>query len=242
MKGAPRSLIVTGSDSSHFRSLINLLRSITFFEPDRQVEVFNLGMTPSEVSEIAEISTLINVVNFEFENYPGFFNIRSSAGEYAWKPEIIWSVFKNASKNVIWMDAGNLVTGKLRLVDQVIYSDNIFILYSTGTLRQWTFPSTLDQMEVPKHFLDLPQHSAACIGFKRESRSAVPLLETWKNLAHQKNVIAPVGSNRTNHRQDQSLISILIYQDKYLRRKITSRLRIRFSQKDLGFKIQQDVD
>jgi hypothetical protein len=54
-----------------------------------------------------------------------------------------------------------------------------------------------------------------------------------KQCALEKERIAPVGSNRHYHRQDISLLSILVYQ---------MRLQLRLFAFRLGFDCQQDAD
>ena len=65
------------------------------------------------------------------------------------------------------------------------------------------------------------------------NQEAREIIHKWKELALVKECIAPVGSNRSNHRQDQSILSILIYQSTLWQKMATSLL---------GVKVHQDID
>jgi hypothetical protein len=58
-------------------------------------------------------------------------------------------------------------------------------------------------------------------------------LEEWAAACENKEVIAPVGSSRANHRQDQSVFSILYY--KYVGSDAVSNVF-------LGYTIHNDSD
>ena len=42
-------VILTGSDSTHFNSLVNLLKSLMKYENNSQIKVINLGMNTREI-------------------------------------------------------------------------------------------------------------------------------------------------------------------------------------------------
>ena len=42
-------LILTGSDSTHFNSLVNLLKTLIAYEPNTEVVIINLGMSKNEI-------------------------------------------------------------------------------------------------------------------------------------------------------------------------------------------------
>jgi len=53
--------------------------------------------------------------------------------------------------------------------------------------------------------------NTAVMGFNRESLYCMQLIWEWKQLSQLCDLISPNGSNRQNHRQDQSLISLIYY-------------------------------
>jgi hypothetical protein len=56
--------------------------------------------------------------------------------------------------------------------------------------------------------------TAGILGVKK-TKLNTNLLFDWSKYSEQKEIIAPIGSNRLNHRQDQSVLSLLFY--KYYR-------------------------
>jgi hypothetical protein len=78
-----------------------------------------------------------------------------------------------------------------------------------------------------------PNLNGACIAFDMRSTVGVQLVKEWADCAMVRECIAPEGSSRANHRQDQSLLTILAYR---VGRSPEA------SNKYLGYEIQQDVE
>ena len=85
--------IVTGSDFTHFDSIINLLKSISLYEPNSKIVVYNLGFYDSQLTYLEDNYTNIEIITFDFDKYPLFFSERSRTdnklGSYAWKSAIV---------------------------------------------------------------------------------------------------------------------------------------------------------
>lgn len=64
-------------------------------------------------------------------------------------------------------------------------------------------------MHLENHELEKRNRSGGVVGFCYSSKLARQILGKWKNLSLKKNYIAPQGSSRSNHRQDQSILSCL---------------------------------
>ena len=48
----PEFILVTGADSSHYKSLLNFLTSVSHFEPNCKVVVYDLGFSDSEIKNL----------------------------------------------------------------------------------------------------------------------------------------------------------------------------------------------
>jgi len=204
-----RCTIVTGASSNHFHCLRNLLVTVRHSCPDAVVVVYDLGLSGDEASEIG--STGVELRRFDFARYPEYMNIALNAGEYAWKPVIFHEVLEDFGSLVMWLDAGNLVVRDLTLVWLWIRRYGILTPHSAGDLREWTHPKTLQHMNVPAEDLDKPNRNAALVGLNADYPWARQLCLDWRNAALCRDCIAPQGSSRENHRQDQALLSILFY-------------------------------
>jgi len=204
--------IVTGADSSHFRSLLGLLSSVQRYEPSAEVVVWDLGLSPSQRAEVLEQFRSIQLKTFNFDLYPQYFDIKQNSGEYAWKPVVIDLEVSSARRIVIWLDAGCRITSRLRWFRRYTKALGVYSPYSAGSLRDWTHPETLSNLNVPTEFFDRKMFCGGVVGVDPTSAQSVALIRQWSECAHSPACIAPPGSNRSNHRQDQSVLSCLLHQ------------------------------
>jgi Protein of unknown function (DUF1647) len=201
--------IVTGSDITHAKSLLNLLSSIKRHAPTANVIVYDLGLTTAQRRNLIRKFDC-TLKTFDFSAYPAYFNIRIAAGEYAWKPTIIAEVAKQHSGVVWWMDAGNIITESLTPTFQNILETGFFYSSSGGTIGKWTHPAMLKYFNLPEDWKTGDEMLAATsVAFDTQNKLALKLLMDWAKFALIKECIAPEGSNRTNHRQDQALLAVL---------------------------------
>ena len=112
--------MVTGADSSHEKSLVQLLRSVEKHEPDLTVIVYDLGLTRNLKDQLIRDFKRVQLRTFKFDRYPTYFDIKINAGEYAWKPVIVHEVLNEFKCSVCWMDAGNLITGPLFYIKRIV--------------------------------------------------------------------------------------------------------------------------
>ena len=229
--------IITGADSSHSKSLMNLLDSVFLFENSAEVSVWDLGLTESERVELHRRFPEIELKKFKFEGYPDYFNIKVNAGEYAWKPEIIFQEAQDSNSLLLWLDAGNKLTGKLTWIRKFIKADGYYSPYSTGTIIDWTHKSMLEKFNLDRKFYFRPNLNGAIVGFDPDSEVGKNLLTKWRSCANDKFCIAPEGSNRSNHRQDQSALTCLAYSGNIVPLKMFRVIR-----PWLKIKIHQDID
>lgn len=231
-------ILSSASDTSHAKSLVQWLKSVAKHESRTQVFIYDLGLTPEEKDMLKEIHPRTTLRTFDFEKYPAHFNIRIAAGQYAWKPAIIHELVKEFDQPVCWMDAGNLVTQPIVRIRKIL-SCGFYSPSSRGCIRDWTHPSTLKALNFPNSLLNEKNRNGACIAFNPNIPEAKGLLESWYQAALDKDIIAPEGSNRSNHRQDQALLSALFYLSPLRKKKL---LRSKLTQYKFSFKTHQDLE
>jgi hypothetical protein len=229
--------IVTGADSSHFKSLLNLLNSIQKFEPETPVTIWDLGFTDSEIGFIDSAYPNYFVKKFDYSKYPSHFNIKVKAGEYAWKPTIIFEEFKVTDGILLWLDGGDVLTRKLFWIKKFITKTGFFSPYSLGTIKQWTHHKMIQNFELKNALLNKPNLNGAIVGFDSKSKEATNLLNAWYECAQNVDCIAPEGSSRENHRQDQAALTCLAYKQRMVPNGFYAVIR-----SPLGIKIHQDAD
>lgn len=226
--------IVTGADASHGASLGQFVASVVRHEPEARLIVYDLGLDQTHRSAIAATAPRATLKRFAFERYPDWFDIRVSAGQYAWKPVIVATELKDAPGPLVWMDAGNVLLGRLhRLYGHVarlgFYSPN-----SSGDLAQWTHPGTLAHLGLTVDWTAGRRNvNGACVAFAPAHPQARALAETWAELAQVREAIAPEGASRANHRQDQALLGVLAHRAGLISNRREPRMR---------FATQQDID
>jgi len=202
--------IVAGASSNHFQCLGNLLHTIKVFEPEATTIVYDLGLTESESREVS--SKCMELRKFNFEKYPPHVNIQIDRGQYAWKPILISEVISERRGLTLYLDAGDLLLSKLSKVREILTSEGFFSPVSFGQIGEYTHPGTVSFLRADDELLSRRNRNGAIVGFNADIPAMVELAERWKECALTKECIAPEGSNRSNHRQDQSVLGILTYQ------------------------------
>ncbi len=207
-----RMTIVSGADETHGASLLQFVESALEHEPRSRLVVWDLGLRPDQRAAISRASRSIDLRTFDYSRYPAWFDIRVNAGEYAWKPVIVAEMVEHARGPVLWMDAGVKLTGPLdefytRIVRNGFNSPN-----SAGTHRDWTHPRTVRFFGLHPRWRRGKQNiNAGVAGFDPAHPRGARLAARWGQLALKRRVIAPPGSSRANHRQDQALLGVLAH-------------------------------
>jgi hypothetical protein len=210
---------------------MDFLASARKHEPETRVVVYDLGLTPAERNAL-ETNFPYDVRTFDYSRYPAFFDIRVNAGEYAWKPAIIREVASETADIVCWMDAGHIILRPLTGLRWETRRIGHYSPHSLGTIADWTHPGMLSYLGLPPDWRSLsPNLSGGTVAFDMRNPAGARLLNEWADLALIKECIAPEGSSRANHRQDQALLSVLAYR---AGRPASAASRL------LGFLIQQD--
>lgn len=148
---------------------------------------------------------------FDYSKYPGYVNINVNRGEYAWKPIIIHQVCERYGGCVVWLDSGCLINKTtLTSLYDLLQQTFIWTPPSSGTIKKWTHPKTIEYLQY-RGSLNLIPRSGGVVGVNYNNVNGKKLITEWKGAALVKECIAPAGSNRNNHRQDQAVLSILYY-------------------------------
>lgn len=236
---------VTASDTSHAKSLVNLIRSLRLLIPNARIVVFDLGMTSKELLNLKSMFPSVRLESFPYHDFPAYFNVRVEAGQYAWKAQCVERVADISTGDLFWIDAGCVVTGKLTRIRRVLARRGIFAAKAVGPSSQWTHPLTFLALDAGKQEVELrrDQLAATFIGFRLGREDIEKLISDWARHSRDRNVIAPPGSSRENHRQDQSVFSILTY--RLLAESVPKRLLSFVGYWPRGVKdylVHQDVD
>jgi hypothetical protein len=234
-------IIVTGASQNHAKSVIQLIHSfLNYYSNNNTVIliVYDLGFNSGTRRDIENLfSSSDNVVfkSFDYSLCPSFFNINICSGEYAWKPVLFYNEYckyisgrdgsvydclygSHFDHVLIWMDAGNIILGPLTLLENTVKQVGIYSEYSAGNIIDWTHPTTIASFGIEKYVNEINKNTA-CFGVYRNwSRYIIDnFVRDFCFGAYRREMIAPFGSSRANHRQDQTLFTCLfyIYKEKY---------------------------
>jgi hypothetical protein len=229
-------IVVTGASDNHFLTLINMISSFMHHNENNHLIIYNLGLSDDKWHNIQQKFNhpSLSFKVFDYSKYPEWFNIQIEAGQYAWKPTILYNTFlDHPDEKIVWMDAGNLIQN-LKELENFLDQHEVYSGTSDGTIEKWTFPDTIKYMKCT--WTDRENRNAACLGFNCKTEKAKDIIKEFHDLAQIKECIAPEGSSRKNHRQDQAVFSILFYKYNCFN----------FCNKDwkhhLGYSIHNDID
>lgn len=226
-------LLVTGSSTNHFHLLLLFLYRIYVVEDKICIVVWNLGLSDINDKVLHNAkrfnqkrTILIYIKKFNYNLYPKHFNISYNAGYYSWKPFVIWNTYIQYKRIMLWLDCGCFIHSKLDFIYSEINRHIIWSINSGTTIVQYTHIGLLKLLNVNKTIYNKTMCAGGIIGLYYPSKNTNLILSLWKACALIKNCISPIGANRGNHRQDQSILSILMAQYNF---DCTNNLHIGFS-------------
>jgi hypothetical protein len=214
--------MVSAASQNHVKSLRNLL--LTTVSAMDKIYIFDLGIEPSTVNDLKSEFPTVSFERFPFYKFPSFYDVTRSAGEYAWKPALLEMVLDcvlrtpkdNRRRIMLWVDAGNKLIKDPTELCEYVYKNGIYSPRSQSEVHVWTHPKMLEYFDIGEKdpIRQFPNRNGAIFGFYVDDNEVCELVHQFARYALIKDCIAPIGSSRMNHRQDQSLFTILYY--KYL--------------------------
>ncbi|KAI7821753.1 hypothetical protein BC939DRAFT_493966 [Gamsiella multidivaricata] len=215
--------IITGASSNHFCALESFLYSLSEIldglertEVRPRIVVYNLGgMTPEQVTQMKWLKDnqyMDEYHDFDYSIYPDFWDITVARGEYGWKAGIIKEVADKYRGLILWMDSGNMLElDFLRYLPGYLEKYGFWSPQSSGNLQQYTHPGLPQYYGEPleKYGMETNCSGGAVAFDASQDRIYNGILKEWYVCSLTKDCIAPPGSSRTNHRQDQAALTFL---------------------------------
>jgi hypothetical protein len=210
--------------------------------------VWDLGLDEMSISNLHSFhDNKIEYRKFDYFKYNDYYNIEIEAGQYAWKPAIIREtmnelLLSNTKKDdpliLFWCDSGNILNPMtIPYLEDIVSKNKLYSPTSSGNIKYWTHPGTLHYFNIHENdpLLMKENRNGAQFGFLISDKKVQEFIRHFDACAHIKDCIAPQGSSRQNHRQDQAVFSILYY--KFF------ELYSQYGQINVSIcKIQQDID
>lgn len=221
----PKLIVVTAASSNHFGALRQMLESLRRL--DARVECYDIGLTSREARALPRWDGFF-YHTFDYAMQPPHLNVSVNAGEYAWKPVIVAEVVERSRagsdpSDVLWADAGCYFHSLQPIAERIRATRGLWVRPSPGVMREWTHPLMFDHLGVDASMYgDKPNADATLVGFAIGTAAAADrdavfrdIVLPWKTCALIKDCIAPPGSSRANHRQDQAVLSYLVHRAGY---------------------------
>jgi len=236
-------IIITGASNNHFKTLGQFLDSIIKFKNNiiEKVIVYDLDISVEKWDLLQKTfnESYFIFKQFDYKKYPEWYNININAGEYAWKPAIIYECSLEHKDNIlVWMDAGTLITTYLDDLNQSINNTNLHSGTTGGTIQDWTYYKTIEMLK-PRD-ISLQNRNGSCLGFNCKQEWVTKFITEFYTYSTNKECIAPEGSSRKNHRQDQALFTILYYKYKDMYNFTEEKIQWKWNI-FLGYTIHNDI-
>ena len=195
-------------------NLKQLVGSMVLWNPTVTIEVVNLGLSNQSIAAIKEWDKRIKVIPFHFEKYPPHVHDLST---YAFKILAIQEGLARHPSGLLWIDAGQVARSLSRAWREIAGDEGMFFQALLPTSSGYhPFPwgnSTYHHNETMKRLglksinVKQTQCNGAVQGWSKHGsfyNKAFPMLVTCALDVH---CITPIGSNRQNHLQDQTVLN-----------------------------------
>ncbi|KAJ2962760.1 hypothetical protein NQZ79_g2162 [Umbelopsis isabellina] len=182
-----------------------------------RIVVYNIGMNRTHLPILNQLQAngiIDENVIFDFTKYPDFWDVSINAGEYGWKTGIIEEARQKYGGVLLWLDSGDAPSKDfLRSIVHFIKLNGFWSPRSSATMDVWTHPGLFKYFGAKKKDYDeYINCNGAIIGFDTTNATVVDnIMVPWYKCGLDKNCIAPEGSDRSNHRQDQAALTFLAY-------------------------------
>lgn len=203
--------IVTAASQNHARVLVEWFDAHSFIEDTGfKVFVYDLGLSDAIKTEIDLKHTWFRWRKFNFSRYPSHVDIHFSAGCYAWKA-IILQELASTAQFLLWLDSGVRLADNRSITSILdhITSQGYYTVSTGPSVQKWVHETTQSIILGAKatEYASLDMANGAVMGFI--SRSSI--LNEFINCSLNRDCICPHSSSRRNHRQDQAVITLLLY-------------------------------
>lgn len=210
-------IIITGCNRSFYLCVRQLLNNLKHFvRPCDKVYCVDLGLSHKQY-EFLKSRKYEQFYNFELvqipieivKQYPPH---TIDLQTYAFKALIFDYLIlkKGVEDKILWVDSANLIYNTTLEIEILIHNCKIYSPYSAENIKTYCHPLTIEGMKY-EGSLHNDMLSGGCIGIDTKTHIGRCFLKDFVSFCFNPKIITPEGSNKSNHRQDQSVLTILYW-------------------------------
>lgn len=217
--------IITGCDDRYILTMIDFYHyHLNIGINISNIVMYNFGLSEFNLNKLYSTYPDIVIKTLDYSLYPDFVNPHYFNGlncSYAFKVVALYLECQllNSQPNttIIWMDSAN--RAPISSLINIIKTVNIQGFYSPISAH----PGSIEALELnhstclqtifvqESDYKNLFMISANLIGVNYHSINGKNIMNSWYHYSLIKNAICPDNSSRNNHRQDQSVLSAVLY-------------------------------
>jgi hypothetical protein len=216
--------IITGANDSYILTLLNFINyHVSIGIMLENLIVYDLGLSNENLKRVKKLLPKTREIKkLNYNEYPEHVNLSKYNGlfcSYAFKPIIIYNeAHINNNIPIIWLDCACKIS--INQLNNIIKEVNINGFYcpignyeKTIESIELNHPQTLNLLGITheEHFNNLQTRLACICGVNYNILTGKTILDDWYKYSLDKNIIMPDGSSRNNHRQDQTVLSALMF-------------------------------
>ena len=223
---------MTGASSNHVFSSFNCLYSMVLADPYASYMYLDLGIedellnklyshfeTVLQIQGKMKSTGIIGYRRLDWDHFPEWFSIsknRRQRGGYSWKVIPLVDVFLEWKAIVYWIDAGCVIREGISREVTMARHYGLYSPRSRHTVSVWVYPKTQEFL-VNHHVIphavsgDFPMVSGGLLIMDYANRTILEsFIIPYYKCAYTQKCITPIGSDMGNHRQDQSVLTVMI--------------------------------
>ncbi|KJE95173.1 hypothetical protein CAOG_05652 [Capsaspora owczarzaki ATCC 30864] len=210
-KSPLRLTIVSSASVLYFDRLINLIGSVHFWEPDKLIAVYDLGLEQYQRNVLCCMRN-VRLLTLNFEVLPPHV---SNLANYAFKALIIRDALERFGA-VLYQDAGQELRQPLHEIAGIIDQQGYFAVTQHTPLYDYVRDGMLERLGIVLATIpNNPTCAGGIVGFKSQDAIVTrKVLDPWVRCSLDEECINPKGSTLENSRFDQSVLSLLLFANK----------------------------
>ena len=208
-------IICSGACNSYYYSLRQLINNLVGMgKGNHFFYIFNLGLHPKRWEFLKSRPNVKNDQRFVWVEMPWdkFAPHYRDLQTYAFKSACLKYIRDHINGQVVmWMDSACLLEARATEIEEMVRRYKVYSPYSAADIEKWCHPTTIERMGYCGS-INHSMRSGGLFAVDLSSPVGIAFLENYHRIMAYENIVCPLGSNKSNHRQDQSVLTILYWQ------------------------------